>query len=163
MDIRLASEQDIPLLHELAHRIWWDHYPAIISEAQIRYMLDMNYSPENLRTQMAQGQEFWLLETTDKAFGFIGISAEAPGQYFLHKFYIDGNQQGRGMGARAFQLLLQHYPTAETIRLKVNRSNFKSINFYFKVGFLIEYCLETAIGQGFVMDDFQMLFRRPSP
>jgi RimJ/RimL family protein N-acetyltransferase len=152
---------DIPQLSVLARRIWWDHYPPIIGAEQVRYMLELNYSRESLEQQMADGQFFWWIESNTQPVGFIAISGQSDGQFFIHKFYIDPDFQGQGVGAAAFERLLAQYPEAKEIRLTVNRQNFKSINFYFKIGFVIEKCLDISIGAGFVMHDFQMLYRRP--
>ncbi len=159
-----ASVEDIPTIQVLAHRIWWAHYPGIISEAQITYMLERMYSDESLRHQMTQeGVQYWLVELVPgEAIGFIALSRVAPEQYFIHKFYLDTHQQGKGLGVEAFQHLLEHYPDAREIRLTVNRQNYKSINFYFKIGFRIERCADFDIGDGFFMNDFVMCWRRPS-
>lgn len=161
MTLRPAAVSDIPLIRELAQRIWRAHYPGIISDAQIDYMLDLMYSAPALERQMtAEGQQFWLPEEAGRVVGYLAVSRQAAGAYFLHKFYIDTTQQGKGAGARAFQLILKQYPDLTELRLTVNRQNYKSINFYFKMGFVIEKCVDIPIGQGFVMEDFQMLWQR---
>ena len=43
------------------------------------------------------------------------------------------------------------------MRLFVNRENFKSINFYFKTGFIIEKIIDQPIGENFYMNDFIMI------
>jgi ribosomal protein S18 acetylase RimI-like enzyme len=48
--------------------------------------------------------------------------------------------------------------SAQSIRLTVNRENYKAINFYFKLGFKIEKVADFDIGQGYVMNDFVMLW-----
>lgn len=157
MTLRRASEADIPLIRQMAERIWWEHYPSIISEDQIAFMLELIYSDSALQRQMKEeGQVFWLPEKNGQALGFLAISQKESGEYFLHKFYLDTRE--RGLGTIIFELLLAQYPDLQELRLRVNRRNFKSVNFYFKVGFRIEYCVDTPFGGGFVMDDFQMIF-----
>ncbi len=157
MTLRRASEADIPLIRQMAERIWWEHYPSIISEDQIAFMLELIYSDSALQRQMKEeGQVFWLPEKNGQALGFLAISQKESGEYFLHKFYLDTRE--RGLGTIIFELLLAQYPDLQELRLRVNRRNFKSVNFYFKVGFRIEYCIDTPFGGGFVMDDFQMIF-----
>jgi GNAT superfamily N-acetyltransferase len=159
--LRRASAADAGLIHELAQRIWWAHYPDIISRAQIAYMLEQMYRPEVLEAQIAAAQQcFYLVEQDGAARGFLAISRSGPpGQYFLHKFYLDNEQRGKGLGAEAFRRLLECYPDWTEIRLNVNRRNYKSVNFYFKIGFVIAHCMDTPFGDGYVMDDFQMLLR----
>ena len=50
-----------------------------------------------------------------------------------------------------------------TVRLTVNRQNFKSVNFYFKNGFTIERVADFDIGNGYVMNDFVMMWKKPQP
>ena len=155
--LRRATEADIPIIRHLAEKIWWEHYPSIISEAQIGYMLELIYSDAALRRQMEEeGQEIWLPEKNGVALGFLAVSKKGEGEYFLHKFYLDTRE--KGFGTIVFELLLARYPALRSLRLRVNRRNFKSVNFYFKVGFRIEYCIDTPFGEGYVMDDFQMVY-----
>jgi RimJ/RimL family protein N-acetyltransferase len=157
LSLRRATEADIPHIRQLASKIWWEHYPSIIGEAQIEYMLDLMYSETALQRQMtADAQEFWLPEKNAQVLGFLALSRKGEGEYFLHKFYLDTRE--RGLGTIVFELLLEQYSDLHTLRLQVNRGNFKSINFYFKLGFRIEFCTETPIGQGYIMDDFQMIY-----
>ncbi len=157
MILRRANEADIPLIRQLADKVWWEHYPSIISEAQIAYMLELMYSEQALLRQMQEeGQEIWLPEKDGQALGFLAVSKKGDGEYFLHKFYLDTREKGHG--TIIFELLLARYPDLRTLRLRVNRRNFKSVNFYFKTGFRIEFCIDTPFGEGYVMDDFQMIF-----
>ncbi|MEI6408840.1 MAG: GNAT family N-acetyltransferase [Bacteroidota bacterium] len=163
MTIRIAEPSDAPLIEELAIRIWWAHYPEIVSNEQIAYMLERGYSVPALQQQMAEGQVFRIIYSeSGDAIGYISISCKSPGSYFIHKFYVDTQQQGKGIGVAVFQQVLNSYPDLQELRLVVNRRNYRSINFYFKVGFTIEFCLDTPIGEGFSMDDFQMLWKRPN-
>lgn len=160
VSLRPATETNIPLIRELAHRIWWAHYPEIISDEQIAYMLEQGYSETALAQQISTPEQtFWLVMTGDDVAGFLAISNKGAGSYFIHKFYLDNTQRGRGVGAAAFGALLEQYPDLHEVRLNVNRRNYKSVNFYFKVGFVIDYCMDTPFGAGYIMDDFQMLYR----
>lgn len=156
-----ATPADIPTIRDLAHRIWRAHYPAIIGPEQVEYMLDLMYSAGALEQQMVEkGCQFWLIRINGTPLGFMAVSRETERDYFLHKFYIETGRQGKGAGTAAFRCLLEQYPDLQTLRLTVNRQNYKSINFYFKIGFIIEKCVDMPIGQGFVMDDFLMRYQR---
>lgn len=159
MTITRATTNDVAFIRDLAEKIWWDHYPEIITDEQIRYMLGEWYSKTALTEQMTQlGHEFWMITPQDSGSpcGYLSLSRkEQPGSYYLNKFYIDG--RGKGLGAAAFHEILSHYPDMKDIRLNVNRRNFRSVNFYFKVGFTIESIMDLPVGDGFIMDDFVML------
>lgn len=155
-----AAPEDVPLIRSLAERIWRDHYPAIISMDQIEYMLEWMYGAEKLLEQIrSPAFTYWLIipsDTEDKqqALGIVAVENQGDGRFFIHKFYID--QRGKGVGTDAFRQLLARMPGARTIRLYVNRRNFKSVNFYFKNGFVIREWLDQPFGPNYVMDDFLM-------
>lgn len=160
IQLKTATPADIPTIGQLAHKIWWAHYPGIIPNEQIEFMLPMMYAPAALEKQMREGAQFRLVVVDNQTIGFTSVSQTEPGNYFLHKFYIDNSQQRRGIGTAVFNQILATLPDLREFRLTVNRANFRSINFYFKLGFLIEKNIQIPIGGGFVMDDFQMLFRQ---
>lgn len=159
--LKKALQSDLPQIAELAREIWNKHYPEIIGQLQVDYMLDKFYSLEALIQQQKEGQDFYWVMDSERAIGYVSMSHKSEGDCFLHKFYINPGQQGKGLGTEVLSLLLSFYPQAKNIRLTVNRHNYKSINFYFKNGFIIEKTIEIPIGEGFVMDDFQMLKRLP--
>jgi len=157
VEIVKANESELPIITELAQITWNQHYPAIISKNQIDYMLQKMYGLESLRNQLEQGHHFYLVKEQDQNIGFISVSIQEDG-HFIHKFYIIKEKVGNGVGARVFEKILSLYSPKE-IRLTVNRHNFKSINFYFKLGFVIEKLADFDIGNGFVMNDFVMLYK----
>lgn len=154
-----ASPNDIPTIYKLAVKIWNHHYVPIIGKAQVDYMLHKMYSVEDLTLQMtARSHRFFLIKISDQVVGFISVSGEED--MFIHKFYIDQDVQGKGYGVATFNELLKLYPLTKTFSLTVNRSNYKSINFYFKLGFIIDHIDDFDIGQGYFMNDFIMKWER---
>jgi diamine N-acetyltransferase len=145
----------------IAEKIWLHHYPAIIGHAQTEYMLKHNYSLTSLKEQSASGQQFyWICAEKDAEIGFIGVSESANNSLFIHKFYILPDFQGQGVGKSAFQALIKSYADIQSITLQVNRLNYKSINFYFSVGFRITHVTDFDIGAGWQMNDFIMEWKR---
>lgn len=157
IQLRQASAADAPVIAAMAQRIWHEHYVPIIGADQVDYMLERFYSSDALSAQMEEGQAFWLPESDGALLGYLSISLKEPGNYFLHKFYIDNDRRGRGLGKVILERLLSKYPDLRELRLTVNRQNYKSINFYFRIGFTIEQCIDIPIGNGYEMNDFQML------
>lgn len=164
-----AKESDIGAISTMASEIWNLHYPAIIGQTQVDYMLNKMYSPEALKQQMQQGQQFFILQTEDgqQPCGYLSVS-ESPSsestfnnKLFIHKFYIHPAKQKAGIGMAAFQSLLEQFPLIKEIRLQVNRQNYTAINFYFKAGFKIEQVADFDIGDGYFMNDFIMLWKKP--
>jgi diamine N-acetyltransferase len=159
ISIRKASTVETPLIAGLAKRIWREHYIPMIGEAQVEYMLDRYYTDASLQTQMAEGQVFWLPDLNGEVIGYVAISPKGPGEYFLNKFYIDNEKRGMGFGKVILERVLAQYPDLRQLRLTVNRRNYKTINFYFRVGFTIEGCFDFDIGNGYEMNDFIMVLK----
>jgi len=155
-----AGTGDIPEIAALAEKIWMIHYPPIIGMAQVEYMLNKMYSSDALHNQINAGQNFYFIQHEGKNIGYFGVSNDVPTELFVHKFYIDSELQGKGIGMQAFHLLMEMYPQCATARLTVNRHNYKSINFYFKAGFVISEVKDFDIGEGYVMNDFIMIWKR---
>jgi RimJ/RimL family protein N-acetyltransferase len=160
MQLIKAVDKDIPEIAALAEKIWKVHYPPIIGMAQVEYMLNIMYSTEALLNQINAGQNFYFIRKEGKNIGYFGVSNDVPTELFIHKFYIDSESQGKGIGMQAFHLLIDMYPQCATARLTVNRHNYKSINFYFKAGFVISEVKDFDIGEGYVMNDFIMIWKR---
>jgi ribosomal protein S18 acetylase RimI-like enzyme len=157
LKFKKASKEDVQLIAQLADSIWKKHYITIITMAQIEYMLDKMYSVSSLAKQMEEGHQFTLVFDGDNAIGYISLNTTDGKNYFLHKFYIEVQDQGKGIGSQLFSYVLEQMPEAKTIELFVNRENYKSINFYFKHGFAIKEVINQDIGEGFYINDFIMI------
>jgi ribosomal protein S18 acetylase RimI-like enzyme len=123
-------------------------------------MLERMYDIDSLLQQQRDGHLFYLLSDNDCLVGFISIKQESDQDWFLNKLYIDTHRQGSGLGAFALDEILKLHEM-QVLRLQVNRQNFKAINFYFKKGFTIERVADFEIGQGYFMNDFIMIWRKP--
>lgn len=154
-----AREEDLPALAKLAEKIWRSHYSSIISPEQINYMLKNFNSVNPFRQQLREGQRIHLVKLEDTLIGYLAESNENEREFFLHKFYIDPDFQGKGLGKKIFREVFSQYPDLSIIRLTVNRKNYKSINFYFRLGFVIEKVADFDIGKGYFMNDFVMIRR----
>lgn len=154
-----AGVADIEVIRGLAERTWNQHYLSIISQGQIDYMLNLMYSASSLIEQLQLKQHrFFLIQVDEFSVGFISLHHEGDGNWFIHKFYIDQDAAGKGIGARVFNLIIEMFGPRQ-LKLTVNRQNFKAINFYFKCGFKIDHVADFDIGQGYVMNDFVMLWQ----
>jgi ribosomal protein S18 acetylase RimI-like enzyme len=159
-EILPVGKEHLPALAELAGVIWRQHYPGIISHAQIDYMLGKMYSLETLREEIgSRGIYFYRLLVEEKMTGFASIGPlETAGAWKLHKIYLLPEMHGRGLGSR----LLQHCEAearrlgARQLRLAVNKQNVKAVAAYRRNGFETVESVVTDFGGGFVMDDFVM-------
>ena len=157
LKFRKATENDVGIIAQLADSIWRKHYIAIITMEQIDFMLNTMYSSKSLLKQMKEGHEFSLVYNAETPIGYISLSTINRKNYFLHKFYVESNEQGKGIGTKLLATIMKEISNAETIELTVNRKNYKSINFYFKNGFIIKEVADFDIGEGYFMNDFIMV------
>lgn len=159
-DLKLipATSKDIETISKLARLTWNQHYASIIGVAQIDYMLALMYSQTSLTEQMEKkGHQFFLIEKNYLRVGFISVNPLTNEKWFLNKFYIDQQLAGKGIGSAAF-VEIKKIIKSDKIELTVNRQNFKAINFYFKLGFKIKEVADFDIGNGYVMNDFVMIW-----
>ncbi len=159
LTLKPAVEKDFITIEKLAHSIWHKHYVPIVGKEQVDYMLGKMYSNQALQQQILDGQQFYLVVNDEKETGFISISSINGKHLMLHKFYILQEKQNFGLGTMVFKKIIQDIYTPQTIRLTVNRQNYKSINFYFKLGFKIEKVADFDIGNNYFMNDFVMLWQ----
>lgn len=155
--LKVCSKEDIPTIFTLAEKIWYDHYPAIITLDQIDYMLTNFYSPKVLEDLMAKGQKFFLISRDEEQnIGYLAVTETKEGHWFMNKFYIKTDTQRSGLGTEVLKQWESQFKPLE-LSLQVNRRNFKSINYYFKNGFTIKEVADFDIGNGYSMDDFIMV------
>jgi GNAT superfamily N-acetyltransferase len=159
LSIRPADLEDINTIGFLAQQIWPDTYGAILPAAQLRYMLNLFYSPASLRRQMVEEHhQFVLVEKGEEAIGFASwAAAEEPGVFKLHKVYFLPGQQGKGLGRSLLQFIFGAIRPegAKTLRLNVNRYN-KARQFYERMGFSVTKEEDVSIGNGYFMNDYVM-------
>ena len=158
--IKSAGFSDLPVIHDLAHRIWPDAYGEILSPEQMKYMLEQIYSLPSLQNQLITLKHtFILILDNNIPVGFASFSLKEKNStvYRLHKIYVLPQQQGTGTG----KLLLAHVINtirslgATSLELNVNRHN-KARLFYEKQGFTIIGEEDIDIGQGYFMNDYVM-------
>ena len=100
---------------------------------------------------------FYLIQDeTNNSIGYLAVTENQPGHWFMNKFYINTDAQGKGIGANILKQW-ENLAQPKELSLQVNRKNFKSINFYFKTGFVIKEVADFDIGNGFSMDDYIMV------
>lgn len=156
--IRQATVEDINEIGFLANDIWPKVYDYMISAGQIRYMLDLFYSPESLYRQMTEQHHIFLLaELNQVPVGFASVGKLSEEIFKLHKLYVQPEIQGKGIGKALVEAALDEAfeGGGRLLRLNVNRQN-KSVQFYLKMGFRIVGEEDLSIGDNYFMNDFVM-------
>ena len=159
-EILPARDEYLAAIRDLAAVIWREHYPGIISHAQIDYMLARMYSLDTLREEIrSQNIHYNCLRLGGKLIGFASYGpTDEPGVMKLHKIYLLPQFHGRGLGSLLLRHCVQEVRTLGTKRLilTVNKNNTRAIAAYERNGFQIADSIVTDIGGGFVMDDHLM-------
>lgn len=154
----ISTDTELKELALLAHRIWNDHYPTIIGHKQVDFMLERMYSLESLKDQIYNNNNIFICAfLRSEMVGFISYSKTNEDDYIIHKLYVNTKLHKRGIGRSLFSHVFGNMEF-NTIRLTVNRQNYTAINFYFRIGFIIEKIIDIDIGEGFFMNDFVMLY-----
>lgn len=156
-----ACEEELPIVAELAEKIWPDAYRSILSEGQIRYMLKMMYDLPVLKEEYAAGTRFDLIFDGGKPIGFTSYGPCPEHPHFcakLHKLYLDKAYHDRGIGTLALRHVIEEARSREyrVLHLNVNKHNAAAIRAYERNGFVKARESVTDIGNGFVMEDYIM-------
>lgn len=158
MSIRKTTVQDISVIMELAEKTWWPTYTGVISEEQIRFMLDDMYSAESLKKQMESGIEFIIAEREHIPTGFAAYAQSDTDKLIvkIHKLYILPSEQGKGTGKELIEYISDSAKKlgGNTLELNVNRGN-KAQNFYLKCGFTVFQSVDIPYHR-FILNDYIM-------
>ncbi len=157
--IRSAGIDDIKIIRNLALQIWPEAYKEILSAEQLDYMLNLFYSEFSLQQQMESGHHFIIITTDDVPMGFAAYQRldEKEVVFKLHKIYVLTGSHGKGLGKALLKYVKEAVRAAgaSKLRLDVNRYN-KAKAFYEKLGFVVTGEKDTAIGEGYLMNDYVM-------
>jgi len=164
LSIRKAYPADIPLIRNLALKIWPVTYAQILSIEQMNYMLDKMYSEEALLNDMNNKIEFILVYDGVEVVGFAAYGWIEPGVCKLHKIYLLPATQGKGFGKFTITQIIKALQKrkASALQLNVNRHN-KAKDFYEKIGFAVIREEDIDIGNGYFMNDYIMEKRLDVP
>ncbi|MEH6452409.1 MAG: GNAT family N-acetyltransferase [Psychromonas sp.] len=155
---RVLTLEQVNEVYELARVIWTEHYTPIIGLAQVKYMLERLHSADIIQTEVnQQNKHYYLIYNGQKAIGYIGFSIEQS-HLFLSKIYVLSSERGNGIGKHALAFIAEQARSNHLtkISLTVNKNNSNSITAYQKTGFTITGDVCSDIGEGYVMDDYQM-------
>ncbi|NBO58390.1 MAG: GNAT family N-acetyltransferase [Chitinophagia bacterium] len=161
IEIRPLKIDEIEIVRRLSDEIWKKVYPSIISMEQIEYMLELIYNEEALKKQInVQGHQFILVIDNNTPIGYASYSLKVgtdDSEYRLHKFYLQPEQHGKGLGKQMMNHIIHEVQQAggNSIELNVNKYN-PTLHFYKKLGFSVISEEILDIGNGYVMDDYIM-------
>ncbi|MGC4021517.1 MAG: GNAT family N-acetyltransferase [Cyclobacteriaceae bacterium] len=101
IEIREATAIDIPVIKELASKVWFVTYGPLQPKDKVDYLFKLMYSDEALREQMQQKNHKFLLTKDDT--GYLGYASyehnyKGENKTKIHKIYVMPDAQGKGVG-----------------------------------------------------------------
>jgi len=160
--IRIAQLEDIDLIHQLGKAAFYPTYLPYISEAQVDYMFHKMYDAQSLQEQMNVRGDIFLIayDDDDASLGFASLQINYDGKQTskLHKLYVLPDTQTKGIGKTLLHKAEEIARNAgeENLLLNVNRYN-KAVDFYKHLGYTIHRIDDIDIGNGFFMNDYEMI------
>ncbi len=154
------SEEDIEKIAALADEIWNEHFPPIIGQDQVDYMVEKYQSEKAIASQIRDdGYEYYMIWVDNELAGYMGVKEE-DGALFLSKFYIHERYRGQHLATMAFHFLtaLCKERGLSKIWLTCNKHNDDPLAIYDHLGFEVTSSQVTDIGSGFVMDDYVLTY-----
>jgi diamine N-acetyltransferase len=149
-----ADPEHVANIARLAEIVWRAHYPGIISNEQIDYMLSEMYDLDVLRREVKEGVTYLRALEGNQLWGFAAYGP-AGDEVKLYKLYVHPEHQRSGIG-KALLHEVERASMGRTVMLTVNKRNHQAIAAYRKHGFTIRESIVVDIGGGFVMDDYVM-------
>lgn len=161
MEVRIATLDDVARIREIAEITWPVTYSSIISLEQIDFMLNWMYDTTTIATAIKDSkQDFIVLLENNQIIGFSGIEYDYNNQAVtrIHKLYVLPDKQGLGCGKLLLSFIISEAKKHQSslLHLNVNKQN-PAVQFYLKCGFEIDKEVVLDIGNGFVMDDYEMV------
>lgn len=158
----VMTADQIAVTAELASAIWNEHFPAIIGQTQVDYMVENLQSAEAIAEQIQDGACYHLLKVDQKPVGYLSlIRDESAKRLMISKIYLRSSTRGQGLGKALLDFAVEEASRFDctVLWLTVNRGNSGSIEWYLRRGFVITGEINKDIGGGFVMDDYVMEWR----
>jgi GNAT superfamily N-acetyltransferase len=160
MKVRITplATADIDAVCRLARAIWLRTYPALISQAQIDFMLADRYAPAALLAQLDDPLHVWRVAWRANEIAGFAHAVLNGADCKLDKLYVRPDSQRQGIGRALLQEVREWARQHGTHRLwlQVNRGNTQAIDAYRAYGFHLAGSRVFDIGHGFVMDDYVM-------
>ena len=155
IEIKKISEDEIPILSELATSILREHFDPIIGKAQNDYMLEKFQSISAIKEQFKKGYLYYWVKFENKNIGFLAFYP-VENKLYLSKFYLLKEYRGKKISRKMLEFLVNYAKDKKlkSIYLNVNKHNDSAVNVYKHLGFIIIREEKNDIGNGFYMDDF---------
>ena len=96
-----ATSQNVPLIRQLAHQVWFVTYRPILPIENVDYLYNFLYNESSLTEQMEKKNHKFILakdEAEYLEYAYYEISYKNLNKTKIHKMYVMPNAQGKGVG-----------------------------------------------------------------
>lgn len=154
--IRRANLAEAEIIHQLAHQIYYPTYTGILSDDQMKFMLERSYSVQALQESMQIDQDFYLAFDKKSTVGFMALKDKDEDILRIEKLYLLPQTQGKGFGKELISCAIAKakLKNKKRVQLNVNRGN-KAYYFYLKMGFTVVQEIDIPYFN-YILDDYVM-------
>lgn len=154
--IKSAGKNEAEFISKIGKQSYKETYPAILTQEQIDFMLNKNYTVDAIQALMNSGQDFYLLYEDAVPKGFVSVQNKDQSILRIEKLYLLAEDKGRGYGKKLLNFVadLAKSRDLKLLELNVNRGN-PAYHFYLKQGFIVTEVVDIPYF-GYVLDDYVM-------
>lgn len=156
VNIVYAGKNEAEFISDIGNKSYRETYPAILTEEQIDFMLNKNYTVAAIQALMNSGHDFYLLHEDTVVKGFVSVQEKEQSILRIEKLYLLAEVKGRGYGKILLDFVAQLAKSKELklLELNVNRGN-PAYHFYLKQGFVVTEVVDIPY-YSYVLDDYVM-------
>lgn len=135
--IERAKVEDVDSIRHVLRETWIDTYSRYLSRSTIDHVTTVWHDPHLLRSQIQKpGDYFAVAKDGAEIVGLITVIVAGAQELFLPRLYVHPAHQRRGIGSALLNAALAQYPTANSIRLEVERQNAKGLSYWLSQRFI---------------------------
>lgn len=155
--IPINTEAEVNALYPIIEQIWQAHFPVIIGQEQVDYMLKHYQSVPVILAEIEGGRTYDLICQDGQAIGYIAYDICSDFLY-LSKLYLIESVRGKGYLRQILDYLekLAIMLGKNAFHLNVNKDNLTTIKIYQHLGFKIVNQTKQPLGPYF-LDDYEMI------
>lgn len=132
VNIRKATNEDVPKIKKIASMAWYDTYAKIMEAGTIAKFLEAAYNDERLERRIGDSL-FLVAENEDEVIGFANFINGT--ELFLSAIYVNPAFQRKHVGADLLEAGLEYFDEYKELFVEVARNNQLARAFYDKTGF----------------------------
>lgn len=159
-----ATADDVPALSELAINTYVDAFGSTMSADLLSH--ELSSRSEGYFSEVLRHDTVLVYREGDRLLGYVQIGdppwpevTPEPGDQAVHRLYVLGDEQGRGIGRRLMEAALSHQRLAAGARayLQVWERNERAIGLYRSLGFEVVGSTTWGMGDEVTTDELIMV------